>query len=86
MLRAVDSIGANIAESVGRGHARDSRNFLFYARGSVAETQHWIRVAIRRALLAPETVEQLRDTSTVLYKQLNAFIRAQKLVFKDELQ
>jgi len=78
LLRAVDSIGANIAESVGRGHFKDSHNFLLYARGSIAETQHWIRKAVHRKLLAEEHVEELRETSIVLHKQLNAFIRSQK--------
>ncbi len=77
MLRAVDSIGANIAEGVGRGHYKDTNKFLLYARGSMAETQHWIRVAIRRRLIAPEAVSTLRDSSITLHRQLNAFLRAQ---------
>jgi four helix bundle protein len=78
MLRAVDSVGANIAEAVGRGHFKESLHHLFYGRGSLAETQHWIRRAVRRKMLDPEQVETLRQSTITLYKQLNAFIRSQR--------
>ena len=77
LLRATDSIGANIAESVGRGHFRESLHHLYYARGSLAETQHWIRVAVRRQLIGDNEINHLRELSVLLHKQLNAFIRAQ---------
>lgn len=34
LIRAADSIGANLFESEGRYHYRDSLNFLYFARGS----------------------------------------------------
>jgi len=34
MVRAADSIAANIAESYGRYHYGDKLNFLYYSRGS----------------------------------------------------
>ena len=43
LTRAVDSIGANIAESAGRFHPRDVINFLYYARGSMRETRYWLK-------------------------------------------
>ncbi len=78
MLRAVDSIGANIAESIGRGHYKEGQQFLNYARGSVTETQHWIRRAVKRGLIQKQNLSDLRSTSIILHKQLNAFKRAQK--------
>ena len=35
LVRAIDSVGANIAESHGRYYYRDKLNFLYYARGSI---------------------------------------------------
>jgi len=78
MLDAVDSIGANIAESIGRGHVRDGCRFLFFSRGSLHETEHWIRVAKRRRLIPDEALKELRDDFVILAKKLNAFIRKQR--------
>ena len=51
LVRAADSVGANIAEALGRGTPRDEQRFLLYARGSAQETQHWIERAYARGLL-----------------------------------
>lgn len=39
LVRAADSIGANLAESYGRYHYGEKLNFLYYARGSLYETK-----------------------------------------------
>jgi len=51
LVRAADSIGANIAEGAGRGSCRDNRKFIHISRGSLHETKHWLRRAFRRGLL-----------------------------------
>ena len=43
LVRAADSIGANIAEGYGRGTGADNRRFVRTARGSLNETQHFLR-------------------------------------------
>ncbi len=60
MVRAADSVGANIAEGEGRGSYQDNRRFVRIARGSLNETRHWLRRAYRRGLLSDEQVAQLR--------------------------
>lgn len=51
LVRAGDSVGANIAEGTGRGRYLDNKRFVRMARGSLNETQHWLRRAHGRRLL-----------------------------------
>ena len=51
LYRALGSIGANIAEGVGRGSFKDNRRFVKIGRGSLYEVKHWLRRAYRRDLL-----------------------------------
>lgn len=50
MVRAADSIGANIAEAHGRDTYRDGRRHLYVARGSAFELEHWVTTAESRGL------------------------------------
>src|SRR5690606_11154147 len=43
MVRAADSIGANIAEGCGRGTYKENRQFARVGRGSLNETRHFLR-------------------------------------------
>ena len=52
MVKAADSIGANIAEGTGRWSLEDNRRFIRMARGSLYETQHWLRRSYKRSLLS----------------------------------
>ncbi len=76
MVRAADSVGANIAEGEGRGSYQDNRRFVRIARGSLNETRHWLRRAYRRGLLSDEQVAQLRPIVDELSPKLNAFLNS----------
>lgn len=73
IVRSADSIGANIAEGVGRWGLQDQKRFIYIARGSVNETKHWLRRAYKRKLLTPEQVELLRPLLDELAPKLNAY-------------
>ncbi|MGI8897315.1 MAG: four helix bundle protein [Pyrinomonadaceae bacterium] len=60
MIRAADSIGANIAEGTGRATLQDNRRFIRMARTSLYETQHWLRRSYKGALLSKQQVESLK--------------------------
>ena len=74
LVRATDSIGANIAEGSGRGSNQDYRRFLRIARGSLCETQHWLRRAFLRQLLTTDEVEHLKPMVDSLAPALNAYL------------
>lgn len=76
MTRSADSIGANIAEGVGRGSYQDNRRFARIARGSLNETQHWLRRAFYRKLLTHKQVEILKPLVDELAPRLNAYIKS----------
>ncbi|MBE9056996.1 four helix bundle protein [Sphaerospermopsis sp. LEGE 08334] len=76
IIRSADSIGANIAEGVGRGSYAENRRFIRIARGSLYETQHWLRRAYNRNLLTDEQVNKLKVTIDDLAPQLNAYLKS----------
>jgi four helix bundle protein len=76
IVRSADSIGANIAEGVGRGSYQDNKRFVRMARGSLNETQHWLRRAYCRNLLTVEQIEALKRMINELAPQLNAYLKS----------
>src|SRR6201999_4572864 len=76
IVRAADSIGANIAEGTGRGSFQDNRRFVRNARGPLNETQHWLRRAYRRKLLTDQQVHTLKPIIDELAPRLNAYLKS----------
>lgn len=76
LVRAADSVGANIAEGAGRGTYKDNKRFIMIARGSLYETQHWLRRAFQRQLLAQDEIDQIRILLNELSPKLNAYLRS----------
>jgi four helix bundle protein len=76
VVRSADNIGANIAEGSGRGTDKDYSRFLKISRGSLYETRHWLRRAVKRNLLKKEQVDELSLITKELTPKLNAYIKA----------
>jgi four helix bundle protein len=76
LIRAADSIGANIAEGAGRGSYADNKRFIRIARGSYCETKHWLRRAFRRRLLTQEQISQLLPLLDRLGPLINGYLRS----------
>jgi four helix bundle protein len=76
LVRSADGIGANIAEGAGRRAFQDNRRFVRIARGSLNETQHWLRRAYKRGLLECEQVDELKRILDELAPRLNAYLKS----------
>lgn len=76
LVDAADSIGVNIAEGTGRGSYKDNKRFVLIARGSLKETQHWLRRAFKRKLLTNEKVDKLKPIVDELAPKLNAYLKS----------
>ncbi|PEN13214.1 hypothetical protein CRI94_11270 [Longibacter salinarum] len=76
LVRAVDSVGANLAEGAGHGSEADNRRFVYIARGSLYEAKHWLHRAHRRGLLLADDVETLQPMMKKLFPKLNAYLNS----------
>src|SRR3989442_1425301 len=76
LVRSADSVGANIAEGTGRGTFQDNRRFVRMARGSLNETQHFLRRAYKRHLLTDGQIAALKPIIDELAPKLNAYLKS----------
>ena len=76
LVRAADSVGANIAEGYGRASPTDYQRFIRIARGSLYEVRHFLRRADKRRRLAKEQKAPLQKVLKELLPALNADLRS----------
>ena len=76
LVRAVDSIAANLSEGFGRYHYRETKHFGYYSRGSLFETQTWLTKAKNRNLIKEEKFTSLISEINSIGKMLNAYINS----------
>jgi four helix bundle protein len=75
MRRAVVSIMSNIAEGFNCGGDRELVQFLFFAKGSAAEVQAQLYVALDTGYLKQEQFQQLYDLAGDISRLIGGFIR-----------
>lgn len=86
LVRAADSIGANIAEGNGRYHYRENRRFVRIARGSLYETKYWLHRAHKRGLLTRDQFMELMPLADQLAPSLNAYLKSLSKKLGEEQQ
>jgi len=74
LVRAVDSVGANIAEGYGRGSKLDNSRFVKIARGSLFETKYWLIQANTRKLLSNDDLTEIIAKIDTLLARISAYI------------
>ncbi len=76
LVRAVDSVAANISEGFGRFHFKDAKKFYYYSRGSLYETKTWITKAKIRVLITEEDFIVFEKDINSLGVKLNNYINS----------
>ena len=76
LVKAADSMAANLSEGYGRFHYKKNKQFCYYCRGSQHEALTWLRKAQGRGLVGPEDFRSLvADMDTFAFK-LNNYINS----------
>ena len=76
LVRAADSIAANLSEGFGRYHYRENTNFCYYSRGSLYETKTWLTKAYNRNLIPDEFYESFNAEIDNIGIKLNNYIKS----------
>jgi four helix bundle protein len=76
LVKAVDSIAANLSEGLGRYHYKEAKNFSFCARGSLFETQTWITKAYNRKLMEEKQFVKIKTDLDIVGRMINKYIKS----------
>jgi four helix bundle protein len=76
MVRAADSVAANISEGFGRFHYKENRHFLYYARGSLFEFETWADKSLARAFLTEDLHSEMMKRVRALTAMLNRYSKS----------
>jgi four helix bundle protein len=76
LVRAADSVAANLSEGFGRYHYKENINFCYYSRGSLYETRTWLIKAHKRRLISDEAFVVFNDEIDNLGVKLNNYIKS----------
>lgn len=76
LVRAADSIAANLSEGFGRYHYKETIHFSYYSRGSLFETKTWLTKAHTRKLIETATFDQFIKDIDLIGIKLNNYINS----------
>lgn len=76
LLKAVDSVAANLSEGFGRFFYKEERQFCYYSRGSLYETKTWLTKASNRKLITDEEFEKFMSDINDIGVKLNNYINS----------
>jgi len=76
LVRAADSVAANLSEGFGRYHYKEAKHFGYYSRGSLYETKTWLTKAHNRKLISDEVFEKFTKQFDTIGVKLNNYINS----------
>ncbi len=78
LVRAIDSVAANLSEGFGRYHFREKTHFSYYSRGSLYESKTWLTKANKRKLIDDEKFNYVISEIDKIGIKLNNYISSTK--------
>lgn len=76
LIRAVSSIGANIAEGFGRYHRKEFVKFLYISRGSLMEVLHFLILSNKLGYIKDNELKEFDEKIKILGIKINNLINA----------
>jgi four helix bundle protein len=76
LVRAADSIAANLSEGYGRYHFNEAKHFGYYSRGSLYETKTWLTKACNRKLISENDFNAFMNDIEIIGIKLNNYIKS----------
>jgi len=76
LVRAADSVAANLSEGFGRFFYKENKQLCYYSRGSLFETKTWLTKAKNRKLISENQFEIFSKHIDLIGKKLNGYIKS----------
>jgi len=76
LIRAIDSVAANLSEGFGRYNYKEVRNFCYYSRGSLYESKTWLNKAFNRKLIQEDDFNYFNKEINKIGVKLNNYINS----------
>ena len=76
LVRAIDSVAANLSEGLGRYHYKEAKNFSYYSRGSLFESKTWLTKAHNRNLIKTEDYNRISAILESIGVKTNNYIKS----------
>ena len=76
LVKAADSVAANLSEGYGRFFYKENKQFCYYSRGSLYETKTWLTKAYNRKLIKSTDFKTLNQNLETIAIKLNNYIKS----------
>ncbi len=76
LVKATDSMAANLSEGFGRFYYKENKQFCYYSRGSQHEAVTWLKKAQRRGLIDPKDFRSILTEMDTFAFKLNNYINS----------
>jgi four helix bundle protein len=76
LVKATDSMAANLSEGFGRFYYKENKQFCYYSRGSQHEAVTWLTKAQRRGLIDPKDFRSILTEMDAFAFKLNNYINS----------